>query len=116
MLNGLEGWHIVLIVLVAALLFGSGKLPGAARSIGQSLRIFKSEMKAGAQDDTAPGTANAAGPAFMVDAPAPVPVAPQVVQNPAGYTPSPTPVAEPLPVPVAQVAGPLPAAGQHTVL
>jgi sec-independent protein translocase protein TatA len=52
MLAGLEGWHIVIIVAIAAVLFGSGKLPGAARSMGQSLRIFKSEMKAGATDNT----------------------------------------------------------------
>jgi sec-independent protein translocase protein TatA len=50
MLRGLEGWHIVLIVIVAVLLFGTRKLPDAARSVGQSLRIFKSEMKAAAQD------------------------------------------------------------------
>jgi sec-independent protein translocase protein TatA len=30
---------------VALLLFGAPKLPGMARSIGQSLRIFKSEVK-----------------------------------------------------------------------
>jgi len=56
MLNGLEGWHIVLIVGVAVVLFGSGKLPGAARSMGQSLRIFKSEMKAGAKDNEMPAS------------------------------------------------------------
>lgn len=58
MLKGaFEGWHIVLIVGIAALLFGSSKLPGAARSMGQSLRIFKAEMKAGATD-TEPQTAS----------------------------------------------------------
>jgi len=50
MLRGLEGWHIVIIVALVVLLFGSRKLPDAARSIGQSLRIFKSEMKAAAKD------------------------------------------------------------------
>jgi sec-independent protein translocase protein TatA len=50
MLRGLEGWHIVLIVGLVVLLFGSRKLPDAARSVGQSLRIFKSEMKAAAKD------------------------------------------------------------------
>ena len=52
MLRGLEGWHIVIIVGIIVLLFGSRKLPDAARSMGQSLRIFKSEMKAAAKDDT----------------------------------------------------------------
>lgn len=39
------GWELILILLVAMLLFGSKKLPGAARSLGQSLRIFKAETK-----------------------------------------------------------------------
>ena len=58
MLRGLEGWHIVLILGVAVLLFGSSKLPGAARSMGLSLRIFKSEMRAGAQEDPSAQTPN----------------------------------------------------------
>ena len=41
----LEGWHIVIIIALAILLFGAPKLPGLARSVGQSLRIFKSEVK-----------------------------------------------------------------------
>ncbi|WP_051477018.1 Sec-independent protein translocase subunit TatA [Arthrobacter sp. Br18] len=41
----LEGWHIVIIIALAVLLFGAPKLPGLARSVGQSLRIFKSEVK-----------------------------------------------------------------------
>lgn len=54
MLRGLEGWHIVIIVALVVLLFGSRKLPDAARSVGQSLRIFKSEMKAAAKDGETP--------------------------------------------------------------
>lgn len=40
-----EGWALVAIIVVALLLFGAPKLPGLARSVGQSLRIFKSEVK-----------------------------------------------------------------------
>ncbi|WP_026533874.1 Sec-independent protein translocase subunit TatA [Arthrobacter sp. H14] len=36
---------IIIIIILALLLFGAPKLPGMARSIGQSLRIFKSEVK-----------------------------------------------------------------------
>jgi len=36
-------WLIVIVVLV--LLFGAKRLPDASRSVGRSLRIFKSEMK-----------------------------------------------------------------------
>ncbi len=41
----LEGWHIVIIIVLAIVLFGAPKLPGLARSVGQSLRIFKSEVR-----------------------------------------------------------------------
>lgn len=41
----LEGWHLVILVLLAVLLFGAPKLPGLARSVGQSLRIFRSEVR-----------------------------------------------------------------------
>jgi len=36
-------WLIVIVVLVV--LFGAKRLPDASRSLGRSLRIFKSEMK-----------------------------------------------------------------------
>jgi sec-independent protein translocase protein TatA len=63
MLRGLEGWHIVIIVGIVVLLFGSRKLPDAARSMGQSLRIFKSEMKAAAKDDSSAADAQPAAAA-----------------------------------------------------
>ncbi|MBF4992678.1 Sec-independent protein translocase subunit TatA [Arthrobacter gandavensis] len=47
----LEGWHIVIIVVIAILLFGAPKLPGLARSVGQSLRIFKSEVRQLKEDE-----------------------------------------------------------------
>ena len=45
MLAGLQGWHLVIIVLLAVLLFAAPKLPTMARNLGQSMRIFKSEVK-----------------------------------------------------------------------
>lgn len=41
----LGGWEIVAIVVLIFLLFGAKKLPDAARGLGRSLRIFKSEIK-----------------------------------------------------------------------
>ncbi len=38
--------HWLIVVLVVVLLFGSARLPDAARSLGQSLRIFKAELGA----------------------------------------------------------------------
>ena len=40
------GWpHLIAILVIVVLLFGAPKLPGLARSIGQSMRIFRSEVK-----------------------------------------------------------------------
>ena len=43
--------EIGLIILAVLLLFGYKKLPEASRSMGRSLRIFKSEMKGMKDDD-----------------------------------------------------------------
>jgi sec-independent protein translocase protein TatA len=45
--------ELALIILAFLLLFGYKKLPDASRSIGRSLRIFKSEMQ-GMKDDDVP--------------------------------------------------------------
>lgn len=37
--------EIILILVVLILLFGAKRLPDAARSLGRSMRIFKSEVK-----------------------------------------------------------------------
>lgn len=42
---GLQGWQLVIIVLLAVLLFAAPKLPAMARNLGQSMRIFSSEVK-----------------------------------------------------------------------
>lgn len=38
-----DGWHIVILVLVIVIVFGWKRLPDAARSLGRSARILKSE-------------------------------------------------------------------------
>ncbi|WP_033281477.1 Sec-independent protein translocase subunit TatA [Streptomyces sp. NRRL F-525] len=44
--NGLEPWHLLVVAIMVILLFGSKKLPEAARGLGKSMRILKSEAKA----------------------------------------------------------------------
>lgn len=44
MFNGLSPWHLAIVALVFLILFGSKKLPDAARGLGRSMRIFKSEV------------------------------------------------------------------------
>ena len=51
------GWELILILAVLVLLFGASKLPNAARSIGQSMRIFKAETKGMRSEDTTPDAA-----------------------------------------------------------
>lgn len=45
MLNGLQPYHLIIILLLVVLLFGAKRLPDAARSIGKSMKIFKAETK-----------------------------------------------------------------------
>jgi sec-independent protein translocase protein TatA len=47
MLRGLQGWHLIIVVVVFVVLFGAKKLPDSAKSIAKSLKIFKSELKDG---------------------------------------------------------------------
>ncbi|NUL45064.1 Sec-independent protein translocase subunit TatA [Cellulosimicrobium funkei] len=42
---GLQGWQLVIIIAIVLLLFAAPKLPAMARNLGQSMRIFKSEVK-----------------------------------------------------------------------
>lgn len=38
-------WEIALIVILALVLFGGGKLAGVGKALGKSIREFKDEMK-----------------------------------------------------------------------
>ena len=37
-------WHIIVLLIVLVLLFRSRRLPGAAKSLGQSMHIFKQSV------------------------------------------------------------------------
>ena len=45
MWQGFTGWHALIILVVILLLFGAPKLPALARSLGQSMKILKSEVR-----------------------------------------------------------------------
>jgi sec-independent protein translocase protein TatA len=57
-------WKILIVAVVIIVLFGSRKLPDAARSLGKSMRILKTEVQ-GMHNDDEPGTP---GQANMVQA------------------------------------------------
>ena len=86
-MGALKPWHIIVLVVVLVLLFGAKRLPDAARSLGRSMRIFKSEVKEMGRDDDEHPTQQAQTPreveGRVVDTP------------PAAAPPAAAPVAEP---------------------
>jgi hypothetical protein len=58
-----EPSHILILLIVVVILFGAKRLPDSARSLGRSMRIFKSEMKDMKEDgkDKKDGSDGAAG-------------------------------------------------------
>lgn len=72
------GWpHLIIILAIVLLLFGAPKLPALAKSIAQSMKIFRTEVKTG---DAAEGTTNAATAAAPPATPA-APAAPAVAPD-----------------------------------
>lgn len=65
-----QGWELIVVLAIVLLLFGSKKLPDAARGLGRSMRIFKSEVKSMQDDDTpaAPKQVEAPAPNRQGDA------------------------------------------------
>ncbi|MDQ2814368.1 MAG: Sec-independent protein translocase subunit TatA [Actinomycetota bacterium] len=63
-------WKILIVAVVLIVLFGSKKLPHAARSLGQSMRILKKEVAGLHEDETTSGSAAAPGSPAAFPAPA----------------------------------------------
>ena len=55
-----EPSHFIVVLLLLVLLFGWKKLPDMARSVGRSMRIFKSEVNEMKTDGTTPKPSPAA--------------------------------------------------------
>lgn len=110
LVGNLQGYEILLLVLVVVLLFGAKKLPEAARGVGRSLRIFKSEVKQTDEPlDTVDAGATAVPPAAVAAAPLQAPAGPvTVTQVPVTQVPvSQVPVTQ-VPVTQAPVTPPAP--------
>jgi sec-independent protein translocase protein TatA len=52
MLGNLNGWHFLILLVVILLVFGAPKLPGLAKSLAESLKIFRNEMSSSKDDDS----------------------------------------------------------------
>ena len=50
-----EPSHILILLIVVLVLFGAKRLPDSARSLGRSMRIFKSEINEMNQDEKKSG-------------------------------------------------------------
>lgn len=59
MWQGFTGWHALIILAVILLLFGAPKLPALARSLGQSMKILKTEVRSDKVDGDAPAPGDA---------------------------------------------------------
>ena len=86
MLRNISAWHVVIVLLVVVLLFGAKRLPDLAKSVGQSMKIFKHEVK-DLRDDDAPETTTTTTTATFPDAPTSV--------TPVGAPPAVPPTVEP---------------------
>jgi sec-independent protein translocase protein TatA len=92
-MDALGPWHLLIIAGVFVVLFGAKKLPDAARSLGKSARILKTELK-GLHDDDDPAAKQIAELQATAVVPAPAPAA--------------APVAPPAPAVAVPVAPPVP--------
>jgi sec-independent protein translocase protein TatA len=85
------GWerpsHWLVLAVVVAVLFGYKKLPDAARSVGRSLRIFKTEIKGMSEDDAAREAKKRAAADATTPAPT-APAEPPAIEAPAPATPT----------------------------
>lgn len=43
-MGGIKIWHIVVLIIAFVVLFGWKNLPSMARSLGESMRVFKAEV------------------------------------------------------------------------
>jgi sec-independent protein translocase protein TatA len=66
-------WKILIVAVVIIVLFGSRKLPHAARSLGQSMRILKKEVQGMHEDEP---ESRPASDQAVVQAPAEITAAP----------------------------------------
>ena len=85
MFRDISPWHLGLILLAFVILFGYKKLPDATRSLGRSMRIFKSEVKGLHEDGDAKQISTDQRSDATASAPA-APATPVTPQAPAAPT------------------------------
>ncbi|ADG74766.1 twin-arginine translocation protein, TatA/E family subunit [Cellulomonas flavigena DSM 20109] len=85
MIRNISAWHVIIVLVVVLLLFGANRLPALAKSIGQSMKIFKNEVKDLTDDGRRDGTSSSAPETVAdgsTDVPPPPPAAPPAPPRP----------------------------------
>ena len=107
-INGIGPGELIIILIIALLVVGPGKLPDVGSALGKSIREFRkaaTDVKEATSLEPAP-----AAPAQPAPAPA-APAQPAPAQTPAAEAAQPTPIAAPVPpIAPAVAAAPVPAA------
>ena len=70
--------HIIILLIVVLLLFGARRLPGAAKSLGESMHIFKRSVQGMSDDDD---TKDTGAQASLQQTALPVPAAPPQIDT-----------------------------------
>ncbi|MEJ6489789.1 twin-arginine translocase TatA/TatE family subunit [Leucobacter sp. USCH14] len=102
MIGNLSGPTLIVILFIVLLLFGAPKLPGLARSLGQSMKILRKEVSSdrdGSGDDAgpaAPTSSTEQKSPTEPERPATPPAAPAAPQHP---TPPEVPGSQQVPPP-----------------
>ena len=104
MLRNISAWHVIIVLLVVVLLFGAKRLPDLAKSVGQSMKIFKHEVKDLRDDDAPTATTTTTTPPVAPSDVTPVSAPPAVPRGRA-------PVRDPGPARHGAVRGHRPAEG-----
>ncbi|MBP1327040.1 sec-independent protein translocase protein TatA [Leucobacter exalbidus] len=94
MFGNLSGPTLLVILFIVLLLFGAPKLPALAKSLGQSMKILKKEVRNDADPDQESAAASTPPPATPA-----APAAPAAPATPAAPAASPAPAADDLGTP-----------------
>jgi sec-independent protein translocase protein TatA len=96
-MEGLSPLHLVIILVVAVLVLGPGKLPEVGAALGKTLREFRratSDIAESVRLEAAPAPASAVAPA---------PASAVAPAQAAALVPAPSPAAQPAPAPATAV-------------
>nr|WP_281369381.1 twin-arginine translocase TatA/TatE family subunit [Microbacterium proteolyticum] len=78
-MQNLTGWHALIVLAIVVLVFGAAKLPALARSVGQSIRILRTEAAEPCTDTPAPTVDDTRAQADSASVPpSPVPAPPRM--------------------------------------